>query len=261
MHDLNPSTSVEYDNCHFVLATHAVTAERDGNPRHALRSVAVLLRPEFAQTTLRYWLLPDVVRLALAVNDIATAGAAVDLCEAEAAQETAPGKSAAAGHCHGLLTADPAPLLAAADHYRTVGRVVELARVLEDAAVLLAARGDTNTARATVTEAVDIYAGLGATWDVRRADSRVRPYRIRAGARRPARRPTHGWNALSPTEATVARLVAKGLSNPDIAGELLMSRRTVQSHVSHILAKLDVHSRVEITRIVSTVLTAEHREG
>ena len=46
----------------------------------------------------------------------------------------------------------------------------------------------------------------------------------------------------------IAELVAKGRSNPDIAAELLLSRRTVQSHVSHILAKLNAKSRVEIAR-------------
>jgi DNA-binding CsgD family transcriptional regulator len=236
------------DNCHFLLAARAVTAERDGNMHEALAAVATVLTPEFGQMTLRYWLLPDVVRLALAVGHLDTAAAAVKVAEAEAADESAAGKAAAAGHCRGLLAGDPAPVLAAADRYRAVGRTVELARALEDGAVLQAAGGDTGAARAPFTEAVEIYTGLGAAWDVRRADTRIRPYGVRRGARGPRRRPTHGWPALSPTELTVARLVARGMSNPDIAAELLLSRRTVQSHVSSILTKLDVHSRVEIAR-------------
>jgi hypothetical protein len=40
--------------------------------------------------------------------------------------------------------------------------------------------------------------------------------------------------------------VAAGRSNPDIAGELYLSRNTVQTHVSHILAKLGARSRAEI---------------
>jgi len=250
MQDQTISSAVERDNCHFLLAARAVVAERSGNSSEARRVVAELLQPEFAQMTLRYWLLPDLARLFLAVDDLATAGTAVDICEAEATRESTAGKQAAAGHCRGLLSGDPLPLLAAAGHYRSVGRVVELARVLEDAAVLLAARGNTDMARAAYVEAVDIYTGLAAAWDIRRADSRVRSYGIRRGARGPRRRPGHGWNALSPTEVTVAELVAQGRSNPDIAAELLLSRRTVQSHVSHILTKLGVHSRIEIAREV-----------
>jgi DNA-binding NarL/FixJ family response regulator len=60
------------------------------------------------------------------------------------------------------------------------------------------------------------------------------------------RRPAHGWDALTETEHKVAVLVTEGLSNPDIAAKMFLSRRTVQSHVSSILAKLELASRVEV---------------
>jgi DNA-binding NarL/FixJ family response regulator len=44
----------------------------------------------------------------------------------------------------------------------------------------------------------------------------------------------------------VALLVADGRSNPEIAAQMFLSRRTIQSHVSSILAKLGLKSRVEI---------------
>jgi DNA-binding NarL/FixJ family response regulator len=46
----------------------------------------------------------------------------------------------------------------------------------------------------------------------------------------------------------VAALVEEGLSNPEIAARLVLSPRTVGTHVSHILRKLDVHSRTDIAR-------------
>src|SRR5207244_3443900 len=55
-----------------------------------------------------------------------------------------------------------------------------------------------------------------------------------------------GWENLTKAEAKVAELVAEGLSNPDIARHLFISRRTVQSHVSHALEKLGLSSRVEL---------------
>ena len=59
-------------------------------------------------------------------------------------------------------------------------------------------------------------------------------------------RPAAGWDALTPAELAVARLVAAGLSNPEIAAELYLSRNTVQTHVSRILAKLGARSRAEV---------------
>ena len=53
---------------------------------------------------------------------------------------------------------------------------------------------------------------------------------------------------MTPTELRVAGLVAQGMSNPDIAGALFLSRRTVETHISHILGKLGARSRVEIVR-------------
>ena len=48
------------------------------------------------------------------------------------------------------------------------------------------------------------------------------------------KRPRHGWASLTPTERRVAALVAEGLTNPQIAGRLLMGRATVKAHLEHI---------------------------
>ena len=72
---------------------------------------------------------------------------------------------------------------------------------------------------------------------------RTRPSRRAAG--------TMGWQSLSSTEATVATLIAEGFSNTEIADHLVISRRTAESHVAHVLAKLDVPSRAGVARVLA----------
>ena len=64
------------------------------------------------------------------------------------------------------------------------------------------------------------------------------------------RRPTLGWESLTPTEIDVARLVAEGATNPQIARKLLMSVNTVKTHLAHIYTKLDIDSRPALTSLV-----------
>lgn len=59
-------------------------------------------------------------------------------------------------------------------------------------------------------------------------------------------RPSSGWRSLTPTEARVAELVSEGLTNPQIAERLFVSRRTVQTHLYNTFAKLDVQNRTEL---------------
>ncbi len=61
-------------------------------------------------------------------------------------------------------------------------------------------------------------------------------------------KPEEETPTLTPREAEVLRLVAKGLSYRDIASQLFVSHRTVQNHVQNVLRKLQLHNRVELTR-------------
>ena len=115
--------------------------------------------------------------------------------------------------------------------------------------VVLAATGQRQEARAALNEAVGWYEGLNARWDVRRADGRLRAFGVRRRVRGPAgQRAVSGWSALTPTEVKIAALVARGDSTTDIARGMFLSRRTVQTYISHILTKLGAKGRVEIVR-------------
>ena len=236
-------------NSHFMLLAQALIAEQDGRPAAAVALLAPCLQPGIDETMpSRFLLLPTLARLALAGDDAAMVEATAEAAAYEAAREPLPVKAAAADHCRGLAAGDPAPLLAAAGYYGRAGRPREQAHSLEDAAVLAARRGALPAAREALAAAVALYRGLGAQWDVRRAGMRLRPYGVRQARGGYRARPATGWEALTPTEVKVAYLVAGGRSNPDVAAELFLSRNTVQTHVSHILAKLGARSRAEIVR-------------
>jgi predicted ATPase/DNA-binding CsgD family transcriptional regulator len=59
-------------------------------------------------------------------------------------------------------------------------------------------------------------------------------------------RPASGWDSLTPTEIRVAAAVSDGLSNPQIADRMFISRRTVTTHLTSIFRKLGVSSRAAL---------------
>jgi predicted ATPase/DNA-binding CsgD family transcriptional regulator len=60
------------------------------------------------------------------------------------------------------------------------------------------------------------------------------------------KRPPSGWASLTPTELQVVKLVSEGLTNPQVAERMFISRATVKVHLGHVFQKLDVHSRSEL---------------
>jgi DNA-binding CsgD family transcriptional regulator len=227
----------------YLVLAEALAAERDGRPAEAL----AVLRPVLGTTDpaaprLRALCLPTLVRLALEGDRPHVANIACGLADQAASQEPTPIRWAIAEHCRGLATRDPALVLAAGATYRDIGLTLENAQAAEDAAELLAA-SQPGQARHSLIEATDGYAALGAEWDIRRADTRLRRYGVRRGRGR-----SPGTDSLTPTEAKVASLIAQGWSTPDIARDLMLSPRTVQTHVSHILRKLNGRSRIDIVR-------------
>jgi DNA-binding NarL/FixJ family response regulator/tetratricopeptide (TPR) repeat protein len=193
-------------------------------------------------------LLADGVRLATEIGDFDTAKAITDHAEALAAESEIPHRQANALCCSGLLGQDAARLLAAAERYGQAGRPLLSAKALEAAARSFVDADDRDQARAAFTRASEIYTSLGAVADVARLQARFRAHGIRRSPRTKHRQARSGWDSLTPTETKIAAFVEEGLSNPEIAARLFLSRRTVATHVSHILKKLDVHSRIDIAR-------------
>ncbi|MFF1557417.1 ATP-binding protein [Streptomyces sp. NPDC058279] len=232
-----------------VLLARALLAERDGRPADALAALLPALEDGVEGATVydRPWVLSEAVRLALECGDAATARSAVAACaRTAAALPEYPGPALALLRCRGLFAQDPEPLERAVARAGPGGRPLVLGHTLEDLAVARAWRGDLVGARESLAGAVGAYEGLGARWDIARADARLRSLGVRRGSRAARRRASSGWDALTPAELKVALLVGQGRTNPEIAAALFLSPRTVQTHVSHILAKLQVRSRAAV---------------
>ncbi len=236
-------------NSYYLRRARSLAAEQDGDLAEATAVLAECLAPGVVERMPGVWsLMPLLARLALATGDRETAQAAARLATVEAEYQSVPFKVAVADHCRGLVTGDPVPVLSAAGYYLASGRPFFRAQALEDAAALEAERGELAAAERYLGEALGLYTALGAAWDVEHAGARLQRYGI-APVRVAFRgRPVSGWGALTPTEVKVAYLVADGRSNPDVAAAMFLSRNTVQTHVSHILAKLGARSRAEIIR-------------
>jgi DNA-binding CsgD family transcriptional regulator len=230
----------------FLPMATSLAMEQLGRPDDALRVLLPLLGDDYPRLVPRHQWLPRLTRLALDLGQADIAEAALTTCQLGADREQSPARaSLAAQWCRALIERDPVSLVAVAKHFGTVGRKVEQAAVSEDRAVLLAAEGRTEDAHTSFYDALTVYTGLDAAWDVRRAESRLKPFGIRW---RVGGRSASDGRPLDQIERRVADLVAAGWPNSDIATRLSMSRNTVQVHVTRLLQKLEVDSRLGVTR-------------
>ena len=189
-----------------------------------------------------------LARIALATRDDELAELALSNSRRRA--ELNPGIAsiaAAAAHVRGLLERNRADLREAVDLFERAGRRLELAAALEDLGVELTAT-DREAAIDVLGRTLALQTELGATWDARRVRSRLRELGVR---RRlvTAEPETSGWAAVTASELAVARLVAEGLTNREVAERLFVSPHTVNSHLRHVFSKLGINSRVELARL------------
>lgn len=202
------------------------------------------------------YLFPFVItgtRAFLATADPGAAEAWVDACERALRVRSIPGTLPAIDHARGLVLASTGSLgrarvalEAAIAAWQARGRAWELCWGRLDLARCLARMNRPADAARLAGEVTDDAARLGSE-----------PLRTEAAAiLRATRRRSPGdvpWHPLTAREYEVARLVAEGRTNAEIAAELGLSPRTVGAHVEHILARLDVSRRAEIAAWATTV--------
>ncbi|MGW7537597.1 ATP-binding protein [Amycolatopsis sp. NPDC054798] len=194
-------------------------------------------------------LLPVAVEAYCRVGRTGAAAALADEAEQEVRHLDAPLAAVALLVCHGLLSAhhgDHAHAVKffheASEGYDRLPAPYPAALAREQLARSRLATGEPGAAE-SFPDLAEEFARLGAT----RAAARCRHTHRATGAVAPSRRGRRGYgNELSPREQDVARLLADGHTNREIAEVLFLSRRTVEQHVASVLRKLKVASRGEL---------------
>ncbi|MFI9324838.1 AAA family ATPase [Kitasatospora aureofaciens] len=232
----------------------AMARDADGDPEHAFQLLESLLWNSDRRTnvvTLDH-LFPDAARLAFCLGRTDRLAALEASAREIAAFQPTPNKRGTAALCRGLAEADSSLLTESAEAYRIAGRPLFMAFAQENEAVLRARAGHRDQAATLLSRAVQTYAALGADWDALRAEERLSHEGLRSRSRKAPVSAATGWDALTTTERLVLSMVAEGCSNPQIAERMYLSRRTVQTHVSRVMAKLGKSSRVELA-VAATV--------
>jgi DNA-binding CsgD family transcriptional regulator/DNA-binding Lrp family transcriptional regulator len=249
---LKESTPVVRRHAAWLLALRS-TAE--GDPRQAHQWLCATGERERGHVLSRLW--PDIgdepqmVRMALAVGDNELAESAVAYASRRA--ELSPGVAslaAAATHAAGLRNRDTDELSEAVSLFARGPRSLALAAAWEDLGLAHRSQGSRDAAIDALSQALVLFARAGATRDAARLRSRLRELGIRRRVTR-AEKPATGWAAITESELAIAQLVADGLTNREIGERLFVSPHTVNTHLRQVFAKLDVNSRVDLTRLVT----------
>jgi len=111
----------------------------------------------------------------------------------------------------------------------------------------------TAEARLQLRSAVDTFEGVSAPLWAERSRGE-----LRATGETARRRDLSSVDTLTSQERRVARLVAAGASNKDVAAQLFLSSRTVEYHLGKVFTKLGIASRVELARLALEPATARH---
>ncbi|MEA2234689.1 MAG: hypothetical protein QOD83_4505 [Solirubrobacteraceae bacterium] len=189
---------------------------------------------------------PDLVRLKIAAGLREESHPVADAVERAAARLKTASAQGAALRCRGLVEGDPEILRRALDACRSAPRPLERAHAAEELGAAVARAGEPSEAATVLGEALEIYERLGALRYVARVEAQRRELGVRRGRRGSRGRPRIGWESLTSTELRVVALVARGLTNAEVAHRLYVSRHTVETHLSHVFAKLGLASRVEL---------------
>ena len=191
---------------------------------------------------------PDVIDAALRLGDTTRARAALDRFAAWVPVTRAPVVKGMLGRCRALLAEDAHEadrlFREALEHHGPGTPVWERARTQLAYGERLRRDRRKTEARAQLRNAVDAFEGLGAAPWAERARGE-----LNATGETARRRDVSTLDQLTPQELRIARLVADGGTNREVAAQLFVSPKTVDYHLRKVFLKLGIASRVELARI------------
>ncbi|MEA2130471.1 MAG: hypothetical protein QOJ85_3362, partial [Solirubrobacteraceae bacterium] len=258
----------ELDEAEHVLAKHGIArgvtfgywrllvparitlALAQGEPQRARDQLSALFAagPEIAGRDLQ--LAPSEVAIALATGSTDNANERAHAMLNAAERFGAPGPLGIAQRLLGLTTGgtDGLQLLRTAiDTLQLSPRRLELARALIDYGATLRRHNHRAAAREPLRRGMDLAHRCAATTLAHRARDE-----LRATGARPRKLLLNGLDSLTPSELRVARLVAQGLSNPQVAQTLFVTRSTVEAHLQSTFRKLDIRRREQLATILTS---------
>lgn len=191
---------------------------------------------------------PEVIDAALRLGQPQRAAATLERFAAWAPISDAPLVHGLLARCRAILTEDPEEaehlFHEALDHHSRGVNPYEHARTQLAFGERLRRERRRVEARVQLRAALDAFEGLGTSIWADRARGELRATGETARKREPS-----AVDELTPQELRVARLVAAGASNRDVAAQLFLSPRTVEYHLAKVFTKLGVSSRVELAHV------------
>jgi len=231
---------------HLSLAQTAL-AEHEGRPGDGYEALSATwdVYEAFALDSPRQELGPSIARLAHRVGDRERLDRIVEFMQRSAERTGHPLWRAEATEVTAWNDGDAASMCRASEMYEAAGRHLHAGEVMAYAAELAVAN-ENPTSRWYAAQAREMLEHVGATAMVDQLSALIGM----GATERPVGGAPSGAESLSRRERAVVALVAEGLTNTQIADQLFLSRRTVESHVSAAYRKLHLSNRVELARIV-----------
>jgi len=237
------STWISAADCRTVLGLAELSADDPAAALRWLEPVADMLQDGGIGEPGVIAFTPDLIEAWAATGQLDRAAARLAWLQGAARRLDHPWARITAGRAEAALRLaqrDPAAAVTAAatviPEARERGLPFELGRCLLALGTAQRKARQRRDAAATLDEAAAVFDSLGA-----------RQWQALAQAQRARLAPGHD-HSLTPTERRIADLVAAGQSNPEIAGTLYVSVKTVEANLTRIYRKLGLRSRVELAR-------------